>query len=242
MAVTKQLFKLPSLSVFYPCFNEQENLPLVVSQALEILPLVAKKFEIIVVNDGSTDQTKQVAQKLAVNHKVIRVVSHQQNRGYGASVRTGFKSSKYDWIFYTDGDGQFNLEELKVFVKYVQDYQIIVGYRQKRAEGFKRILFARLYKFYIDCLFRVHIKDIDCAFKLIKAELIKDLDLFSNGAFISAELLYKLKKKRIKVKQLPVTHYDRVYGKSTGASMKVITIGLWEPLKLYLKMKFNLNL
>jgi len=165
MAVTKQLFKLPSLSVFYPCFNEQENLPLVVSQALEILPLVAKKFEIIVVNDGSTDQTKQVAQKLAVNHKVIRVVSHQQNRGYGASVRTGFKSSKYDWIFYTDGDGQFNLEELKVFVKYVQDYQIIVGYRQKRAEGFKRILFARLYKFYIDCLFRVHIKDIDCAFK-----------------------------------------------------------------------------
>jgi len=77
---------------------------------------------------------------------------------------------------------------------------------------------------------------------LSKAELIKDLDLFSNGAFISAELLYKLKKKRIKVKQLPVTHYDRVYGKSTGASMKVITIGLWEPLKLYLKMKFNLNL
>lgn len=238
----KSPVKLASLSIFFPCFNEEKNVPIMVNQALKVLPKVAKKFEIIVVNDGSDDRTKQVTQQLMAQYSQVKLVSHQQNQGYGATVRTGFSVCQYDWIFFTDGDAQFDLQELTDFVSYSQNYQAILGFRKQRADGFKRALFAKLYKFYIDALFRVHVKDIDCAFKLIKAELIKDLDFFSNGAFISAELLYKLKKKKVRFKQLPVNHYQRQHGKSTGANWRVIAIGLLEPLKLYLKMKFNLNL
>lgn len=242
MAINSNFTKLSSLSVFFPCFNEQENVVLMVNKALAIIPSLARKYEIIIVNDGSLDRTKQIAQKLAVQYPQVKVVNHKKNLGYGASLRTGFKSSQYQWVFFTDGDGQFDLTELKKFIIYADKYQVILGYRKNRVEGWKRLLFARLYKLYIDILFRVHVKDIDCAFKLIKTELISDLNLFSNGAFISAEMLYKLKKKQIKFKQIPVQHYARVYGKATGANLKVIMIGLWEPLKLYLKLKFNFKL
>lgn len=239
MAQSNFNFKLASLSVFFPCFNEEQNVPIMVQQALSVLPQLTDQFEIIIVNDGSRDKTKQTAERLAQQHPQLRVVSHQQNRGYGASLRTGFKASRYDWIFYTDGDAQFDLQELEKFTAQAKNYQAILGYRQQRAEGFKRLLFAQLYKLYIDLLFRVHVKDIDCAFKLIKSDLIKDLDLFSNGAFISAELLYKLKKKKVRFKELPVDHYPRQHGRSTGANLKVILLGLREPLKLYLRMKFK---
>lgn len=234
--------KLSSLSVFFPCFNEEKNVPIMINQALKILPELAKKFEIIVINDGSTDQTRLVAEKLAKQYPQVRLVNHQQNQGYGATVRTGFAACRYDWIFFTDGDAQFDLKELKSFVAHTQDYQVILGFRKQRADGFKRALFAKMYKFYIDILFRVHVKDVDCAFKLIKADVIKDLEFLSNGAFISSELLYKLKKKKAQFKQLPVNHYQRQHGKSTGANLRVIAIGLLEPLKLYLKIKFNFNI
>ncbi len=231
--------QLSSLSVFFPCFNEAESLPVVLNQAMMVLPKLAKKFEIIVVDDGSIDQTKEVVDHFSKQFLEIRLVAHQQNLGYGAAVRTGIKSAKFDWIFYTDGDAQFDLAELEKFIKNTDSYKVILGYRKSRAEGLKRALFARLYKLYIDLLFRVHVKDIDCAFKLFKAEVIKPLDLFSTGAFISSEILYKLKKQKIEFMQLPVNHYPRKYGDSTGANLKVIAIGLWEPLRLYLIIKFG---
>lgn len=234
--------KLSSLSVFFPCYNEEENLPVILNQALLVLPKVAKKYEIIVVNDGSSDDTKKVAQKFASQFPNIKVISHQTNKGYGAAIRTGINESANEWIFFTDGDGQFDLNELDFFVENKDKFMAILGYRRSRAEGLRRALFAKLYKLYIDLLFRVHVKDIDCAFKLIKAEELKQLSLFSSGAFISSEILYKLKKKHIKFKQLPVNHYSRKFGSSTGANLRVIVIGLWEPLKLYLRMKFGLKL
>ncbi len=228
---------LRSLSMFVPCFNEAKNLPHVLDQALEVLTQVATEFEIIVVDDGSCDNTKAVAEAYQRQTKVVRVVSHQQNKGYGAAVRTGIEHSKYDWIFYTDGDGQFDLAELKKLIPLRKEGSAVLGYRKKRVEGLKRVMMAKMYKLYIDLLFRVHVKDIDCAFKLFKSEDLKSVELFSNGAFISAEILYKLKKNKIKFIQVPVSHYHRKHGEASGASLKVILIGLWEPLKLYLRMK-----
>ncbi len=230
--------QLSSLSVFFPCFNEEKNIKSVVAQALQVLPDLAEQLEVIVVNDGSQDKTQQVAEQLAHQHQSVRVVNHSRNRGYGVSIRTGLAACQHDWIFYTDGDGQFDIEELAEFIPFTQDYALILGYRRQRAEGLKRKLFTRLYKLYIDCLFSVNVRDIDCAFKLLQADLLQDLSLFSNGAFISAEMLYKLKKQAVQFKELPVNHYQRRFGQATGASLKVIAIGLWEPLKLYLKMKF----
>lgn len=242
MADKKQLTTPNSLSMFIPCFNEAKNLPFVLDQAIKVLPKVARTFEIIVVDDGSNDKTHQVVKEYQKKNNTIKLATHQHNKGYGAAVRTGIKNSKYDWIFYTDGDGQFDINELVKLVAVCKEGTTVLGYRQKRVEGFKRILMAKLYKLYIDALFRVHVKDIDCAFKLFEAADLKKLDLFSNGAFISAEILYKLKKKKVKFKQLPVTHYPRKHGSASGASLKVILIGLWEPLKLYLRMKMGWQL
>lgn len=233
--------KLPSISVFYPCFNEEENIPHFVDEALEVLPEIARKFEIIIVNDGSRDNTKQVGAKLAKKHSQVRLVNHSQNRGYGAALQTGFKAAQYEWVFFTDGDLQFQLKQLKKFVPHTEKYDVIIGYRRKRAEGFLRAFNARLFKVYIDLLFRVHVKDIDCAFKLLRTKTIQSLKLTSTGAFTSAEFLYRLKKMHVPFKQLPVDHQERKYGSPTGNNPKVIVKAGWEAMRLYLSMKFGIG-
>jgi len=232
--------KLKSLSVFFPVYNEEENIPLFVNEALEILPRVAQKYEIIIINDGSKDRSKKIAQTLAKENKNIRLVNHRDNRGYGAALKSGFKASKYDWVFFTDGDLQFNLHQIKKFIPHTENHDLMIGFRKKRAEGKIRAFNARLFKVYIDLLFRLHVKDIDCAFKLIKANQIKSLNLISDGAFTSAEFLYKLKKKKVKLKQIAVTHQARKFGKPTGNDFKVIVKAGWEALRLYSQIKFGL--
>lgn len=232
--------KLSSLSIFFPCYNEEPNVELFVKEALEVLPQIAEKFEIIVVNDGSSDKTAEVADNLAKNNNMIRVIHHEQNKGYGAALRSGFRAAKYDWVFFTDGDLQFRLEQLKKFIKHTKDYDVVIGYRKNRADGAFRAFNARLFKLYIDILFRVHVRDIDCAFKLFKTEVIKSIELTSSGAFISAEFLYKLKKKHEAFRQIPVDHHERRYGNPTGNDPKVVIKAGFEALSLYLSMKFGL--
>lgn len=234
-----QFSKLSELTVFFPCYNEQENIPHFVAEALEVLPNIAKKFEILIVNDGSSDSTKKVAKKLVNMHEQVRLISHKVNKGYGASLRTGYRRASYDWVFFTDGDLQFKLHQLQSFIPHTSKFDAIIGYRKKRADGFSRHRNALLYKIYIDVLFRLHVKDIDCAFKLFRKKVIDDITLESNGAFISSEILYKLKKKKVQFKQLPVNHYPRKFGDPTGANWKVILKAGLESLKLYLHMKLG---
>jgi glycosyltransferase involved in cell wall biosynthesis len=208
--------KLSSLSIFFPCFNEAANLKHLVTKALEIIPTLTRDFEIIIVNDGSTDNTLALASSLAAIDPHLRVVSHPKNQGYGAALKTGIAASNKEWIFFTDGDQQFDLSELSVFIPHTASHRVVIGYRPYRAEGFIRALNAKLFKRFIDILFRVHVKDIDCAFKLFHQDVIKPLPLMSSGAMISAEILYRLKKKKIDFKQIPVHHYPRRFGQPTG--------------------------
>jgi len=231
--------KLSSLSVFFPAYNEEKNITPLVKQSLDFLPQVANKFEIIVINDGSEDGTKAVANKLAQEFKQVKVVSHTKNRGYGAALKTGIKTSQMDWIFFTDADLQFDITELESFIPHTKKHPIILGYRANRAEGFSRARNAYLFKVFIDLLFRLHVKDIDCAFKLFRADTIQSLKIDSNGAFTSSEILYKLKKNHITFKQLPVTHYTRRWGNSTGANWKVIAKAGYEATRLYLQLKWQ---
>ncbi|MBU1033794.1 glycosyltransferase family 2 protein [Patescibacteria group bacterium] len=233
--------KLKSLSVFFPVYNEEANLEILVEQALRIIPSLASRYELLIINDGSTDDSLKIANKLASKYEQVRVFSHETNKGYGEVLKTGIKNSQYEWIFWTDSDLQFDLSELANFVKETDNYKIILGYRKKRAEGFRRHLNASLFGIYIDLLFRIHVKDIDCAFKLIQADLLKNLELTSGSAFTSAEILYRLKKKKLKFKEIAVNHYPRIYGQATGANLKVIIKACYEALRTYLQIKFTLN-
>jgi len=231
--------KLKSLSVFFPVYNEEANLEVLLQNALRIVPTLAEKYEIIVINDGSIDQSPLIVDRLKRKHSQLKLINHPKNLGYGEVLKTGIKVSKCEWIFWTDSDLQFDLSELAHFVEEAKNYQAIIGYRKKRSEGFWRQLNANLFKAYIDLLFRLHVKDIDCAFKLIRRDLLQSLQLNSGSAFTSAEILYRLKKKKIKFKQIEVNHYPRLYGRSTGANFKVIVKACYEALHTYLNIKFS---
>lgn len=233
--------KLKSLSVFFPVYNEEANLEVLIGQALRIIPSLAKKYELLIINDGSTDDSLKLAQKLSKENESIRVISHKFNKGYGEVLKTGIRKSQYEWIFWTDSDLQFDLGELANFVKETNKYEAVIGYRKKRVEGLKRYFNASLFKLYIDLLFRIHVRDIDCAFKLFKTDLLKKLKLSSGSAFTSAEILYRLKKKNVKFKEVAVTHYPRLYGQATGANFRVIIKACFEALTTYLQIKFTLK-
>lgn len=229
--------KLPSLSIFFPCYNEEQNIATLIVQAQKLAPQLALHHEIIVINDGSQDGTATVVRNLAKNDTHIRLVEHERNLGYGMTLRTGFANAVGEWVFFTDGDGQFDLHQLEEFIPSTHLAEAIIGYRTNRAEGSLRALNARLFKVFIDVLFRVHVKDIDCAFKLFKTDLIKSLPLQSTGAMISAEILYRLKKKHVRVTQLPVRHLPRKYGQPSGNNLKVIIKAFYEAFRLYVSMK-----
>lgn len=239
MDIVSKVKPLKSLTVFFPVFNEEENIPLLIDSASRIIPQLALDYELIIIDDGSTDQSLNIAQELTANKKQWLIIAHPKNLGYGEVLKTGIKAAKKEWLFFTDADLQFNLQELTDFLPYTNQYQAIIGYRVKRAEGFSRSINARLFKTYIDLLFRLHVKDIDCAFKLIKTDLLKNLTLNSGSAFTSSEILYRLKKKKIKFKELPVSHYPRRYGEATGANLKVIIKACYEALMTYLNIKFK---
>ena len=229
--------KIDSISVFLPCLNEEQNLLPLIEKAHQFLAIYSNKHEIIVVDDGSTDNTVVAIKKISKKIPNIKLIHHSNNLGYGAAIQSGIQASQYKWIFFTDGDGQFNIQELEQFIPYTHNFKSIIGYRTNRAEGSIRAFNAGIFKLFIDIIFRVSVKDIDCAFKLFEANTIKSLDLNSTGAMISAELLYKLKKNHVQFKQLPVTHYPRIHGSPTGNSPSVIIKAGVEAIKLYLSMK-----
>lgn len=216
--------KLSSLTIFFPAYNEAGNIEEVVNQALRVAPLVAETYEILIINDGSVDATASIGKRLAVANANVRLIN-QRNKGYGGALKRGFKEAKHEWIFFTDSDLQFDLEELTKFVRNVHQNDLIIGYRRKRVEGWKRDVLAKMLKIWNRFWLRFpsEIKDIDCAFKLIHRRVFETiLPLYSDGAMISTELLLKAHLAGFKYRQLGVTHYQRRIGSPTGNKFSVI--------------------
>ena len=229
--------KKSNISVFFPAYNEEENIPWLVSNACNFLDTVADKYEVIVVNDGSRDGTGEVAEKMAAENSHVRVIHHPVNRGYGAAVRSGLKGAIYDLIFFTDGDGQFDITELTEFLNLIDKCDVVAGYRIKRKDPFYRLMNAWAYGTMINLMFGLNIRDIDCAFKLFKKSVIDEIDIEATGALASAELLIKIKRKGYKIIQKGVNHYPRKAGVQTGAQLWVIFRMFRELWKLHRKLK-----
>ena len=215
---------LPSLSMFFPCYNEADNLEVLLTQARQVCAQVAKTFEIIVVDDGSTDQTAAIGKQFAQQAPEVRVVS-QKNTGYGGALKTGLAACKYDWIFFADSDLQFDLRELAKFMPLHAEFDLIIGYREKRADPFMRKVNAQLLRVWAWLFFGLpfKIRDINCAFKLMRTSAIRPcLPLLCNGAMVTTELLLKAHRQGLRIEQIPVTHFPRVRGTQTGAKLAVI--------------------
>lgn len=233
--------KLDELSVFFPAYNEEANIEGTVKKAAKITPRVAKRWEIVVVDDGSKDDTPKIAKKLAKKTEGVSVISHKVNRGYGAALKTGFYKTKYDWIAFTDSDGQFDFSEVTNFIKKQRETgaDIVVGYYKKRQVSKGKILTSKMWEYLVYFLFGLKVRDIDCGFKLISRKVLDKISKLESerGAFISSEFLIKAKKKGFRIVEIPVTHRPRVEGMGTGRDLRVILSSFGDLLRLWRKLR-----
>lgn len=232
--------KVPELSVFFPAYNEEKNLPNTVSKAIEILKNFAAKWEIIIVNDGSSDNTGVVAEKFAEKYKNIRVITHNPNRGYGAAFKSGLYASQYDWITFTDSDGQFDFSEIgNFFIKQKEtDADLVIGYYLDRKVSLGKKITSKMWEYVVFLMFGLKVHDIDCGFKLIRKKVVDTISPLESerGAFISSEFLIKAKKAGFKIVELGVHHYPRIAGEGTGRKLNVIIKSFLDLLKLRSKL------
>lgn len=212
-----------TLSVFFPAYYDENNIEKVVEGALKVLEeLKLKDYEIIIIEDGSPDRTGEVADFLASKYTKVRVIHHEKNIGYGATLKDGFLSAKLDYVFYTDGDNQFDLDELKKFVALIPYSDMVIGYRKKKQYSTYRKVTSLAYNFLLRFLFDIDYVDVDCAFKLIKTELFTKIKIDSVDAFIDAEILLKARLLGYTTTEVGVKHLPRIDGISTGARPSVI--------------------
>lgn len=232
---------IKQISVFFPAYNEEENIEDTARKARKVLLEIADKWEIIVVNDGSTDKTGQIAAKLRREDKRIDVINHSTNQGYGAAFRSGFYSGKYAWTAFTDADGQFDFSEITKFIKKQKETgaDLVIGYYLDRKVSKIRKLNSFVWQTINYLLFGLRVRDIDTGFKLFSKTVIDKLPKLEStrGAFIESELLIKAKKAGFKIEEIGVHHYARAAGEATGANFDVIIQSFIDLFKLWKELR-----
>ena len=174
--------KLSSLSVFFPCYNEEANVERMIRQAQGVLPEVAEQWEIIPVDDGSRDKTGEIIDRLAAEDPRVRPIHHEKNKGYGGAVISGYKAARYDFVFFTDGDLQFDLREITLLIEKIDEGDLILGYRKNRRDSALRKLNAFMWGSLVKMLFGFKVRDVDCAFKLMKRRVLEKVELTAGGS------------------------------------------------------------
>lgn len=222
------------LSLCLPAYNEEANIEDTIDAALAILPEFVRRFEVVVVDDGSHDGTGARVARYAGREPRLRLVRHRRNQGYGAAVTTGLRAARGDLVLFTDSDGQFSLLDLPRFLAQLQSCDVVIGYRYCRADPWYRRMNACGWNWLIRLLLGVWVRDLDCAFKLFRREVVARLRLTAAGAGINAEILAQCLHSGLKVGEVPVAHYPRSHGTPTGAALRVICRafrelpGLWK--------------
>ncbi len=211
-----------SLSVFFPCYNEAESVERVVNDAVKVLDEMVSDWEIIIVNDGSADATGEIADRMAAADERISAVHHQTNGGYGMALRSGFAAATKQYVFYTDGDGQFDMADLAKLLEIRDQADIINGYREHRQDSFVRKLNSACWACLVKRMLRFRCRDVDSAFKLYKREIFDRIELKSAGALIDAEVLARSTRLGYTIANVPVRHLPRQAGSQTGANLGVI--------------------
>ena len=227
-----------SVSVFFPAYNDGGTIPSMVLTALMTLRELTDDYEVIVVNDGSTDYTAQVLDELAGRYPELRVIHHEQNRGYGGALRTGFASASKQLIFYTDGDAQYDPRELtRLYKAWNDQVDLVNGYKISRSDPLHRIIIGRIYHWTVKLAFGLRLRDVDCDFRLMRRSIFHTIHLKSSSGVICVELMKKVQDAGFRIVEVPVHHYHRAYGKSQFFNFRRIwqtgvqLWGLWWELR-----------
>lgn len=210
-----------SLSVFFPCYNDAGTIATLVAAADIVAGEFTDDYEILVIDDGSTDGSRELLVALKDKYQRLKLIFHKKNMGYGASLRSGFMNSSKDLVFYTDGDGQYDVFELRKFFKVMQDgVDIVNGYKIGRHDPLNRVIIGKVYLRLMRLLFNFHVRDVDCDFRLIRRKVFEHIKLYHNSGVICLELVKKLELAGYRFVDFPVHHYHRIYGRSQFFNFK----------------------
>jgi glycosyltransferase involved in cell wall biosynthesis len=213
MAVS--LSRDPGLSVFFPAYNDSGTIASMVIRTVKAASELTPDFEIIVVDDGSADGTAEIADELARTYRQVRAIHHPINRDYGAALQTGFRSATKDFIFYTDGDAQYDPAELSMlWARMTPDVDLVNGYKISRADPLHRIVIGRFYHYIVSTLFGINLRDVDCDFRLLRRSIFDRINLSKTSGIICVEMMKKIQDAGFRIVEVPVHHYHRAFGKS----------------------------
>ncbi len=228
---------LTSLSIFFPCYNEADNVGILVKESIDTAESYGVDYEVVVVDDGSSDRTAEIVEEWRKKNPRVRLVRHAHNKGYGAALRSGFENVKKDLVFMTDGDRQFRVAEIEKLFSKIDSCDVVTGYRIGRQDKGYRRLNGRLWTGLTRFLFGLPVRDVDCAFKLIRRGALQGVELKSNQLLIHAELLARLKKRGCRIEQIGVTHYPREKGEATATRPLRVLKTFAELFRLYWKLR-----
>lgn len=214
-----------SLSVFMPFYNEEDLIENVVEDSIEVLENLDQEYELLLINDGSDDSTRKKANSLSNSYSNIRAIHHSENKGYGRALATGFQRSENEIIFYMDGDGQFSIEDIEKFLEKIPEFDLVAGFRKKRDDSFSRKITSKVFNNLTRFLLPIKVKDIDCGSKMVRKEILEDIELNTQRT-VDAELLAKSSSEGNTIVEVPVNHFKRDKGESEAEGIFGVRIGL----------------
>jgi glycosyltransferase involved in cell wall biosynthesis len=229
--------KTPGLSVFFPALNDSGTIASMVIRAVQTASSLTPDFEVIVVNDGSSDGTAEIADELARTYPQVRVVHHPHNRGYGGALQTGFRTATKDFIFYTDGDAQYDPSEMvALWARMAPDVDLVNGYKIDRADPLHRIFVGRLYHHIVSVLFGLTVRDVDCDFRMMRRSIFDQIRLEKTSGVICLEMMKKIQDGRFRIVEVPVHHYHRAFGRSQFFNFRRILKTAFDVMRLWLAL------
>lgn len=230
---------MSGISVVLPAYNEEKNIPKTVTAVVRTMKDITDDFEVLVVDDGSKDRTVEVTLELAAKYPEVKLLKHDINQGYGAALHSGFYAATKELVFMTDSDAQFDVGEITKLVPLIQEADLVIGYRAKRKDPVVRRLNALGWKLLINTLFGYTARDVDCAFKLFKRDVLKHITIESRGATFSAEFLVRAKLGNYRIREVPVSHFPRLEGRPTGARIGVILRAFRELIRFHRRLSYE---
>ncbi|HKR58422.1 MAG TPA: glycosyltransferase family 2 protein [Pyrinomonadaceae bacterium] len=226
-----------SISVFFPAYNDEATIGTLVTDAFAVAGSVTEDYEVIVVNDGSSDRTAEVLDELKEKFTRLKVIEHEQNQGYGMALRSGIRNSEKELIFYTDGDGQYDVREFEALLPLLTaDIDVVNGYKRERHDDRVRRLAGAIYNGLARFLFTVPIRDVDCDFRLIRRSALEGISLGTSSGAICVELIHKLAMAGCRFKDVPVNHFPRIHGASQFFTPRSVARTLFDFFRLWWKL------
>ncbi len=227
------------ISAFFPAYNDGGTIASMVLSAILVLEKLTKDYEVIVVNDGSYDYTREILGELEARYDRVRVVHHEKNKGYGGALRTGFSEASKEFVFYTDGDAQYDVRDLPALWEQMKDsVDMVQGYKIGRSDPLHRVIIGRIYHWMTNLAFGIHLKDVDCDFRLIRRSIFDDVHLESDSGVICVEMMTKIRQGGFRIREVPVHHYHRAYGQSQFFNFRRIFRVGRDLLKLWWQLRW----